>query len=143
MRTLKVMLLIGGVYLFFDSAIHFFDIKLLNVNSGWPVSAISYARLMDKVAGAFILLAAVGAFILYKNLEKYRKLIYLSALWSLFLGLTLIYLSLSTDYSDVFSLMPSLNFWLPFYGQYLLLEAAALISYSVVVYLWFRTKSDE
>lgn len=139
--TLKVMLLFGAVYLFFDSSIHFFDIKLLNVSSIWSVSAIAYARLLDKVSGAFILLSAVGAFILHKNLEEYRKLVYLSAVWTFFLGLTFIYLSLSTDYSNAFSLMPSLAFWLPFYGQYLLLEAAALIFYSAVVYLWFRSKT--
>lgn len=140
---LKAMLLFGAIYLFIDGSIHFFDVKLLDTRSSWPASAIAYARLLDKVAGVFILFMASAAFMLYKNLEKYRKLVYLSAFWALVLGLTFIYLVISTDYSNVFSLTPSLSFWIPFYGQYLLLEAGTLICYGIVVFLWFRTKSDE
>lgn len=142
-NLLKVMLLVGAGYLFVDGLIHFFDIKLLSAGGRWPDSAAVYARLINKVAGAFIILAAAGAFIAHKNPEQYRAMIYVSAAWSLFLGLTFIYLKFSTDYSDAFKFFPSLYFWLPFYGQYLLLEAAALIFYSIVVFLWFRSKLDE
>lgn len=141
--VLKGLLFLGAIYLFFDSFIHFFDIKLLDVNNAWPLSAIAYAHLLDKISGAYILLIAIFALILRNNLEKYRVLVYFSAVWTLFLGLTFIFISLSTDYSHVFEFIPSLAFWLPFYKIYLLIEAAVLIFYSAVVYLWFRSKTNE
>ncbi len=137
---LKGLLLLGAIYLFFDSLIHFFDIKLLDVKNAWPLSAIEYAHLLDKVSGAFILLIAIIAFVLHKNLEKYRVIVYFSAVWTLFLGLTFIFLGLSTDYSCALEFIPSLSFWLPFYRQYLFFEAGALIFYSAVVFLWFRSR---
>jgi len=138
---LKGFLLFGAIYLFFDSLIHFFDIKLLDVNNTWPLSAIAYAHLLDKVSGAFSLLIAIIAFVLHKNLEEYRVIVYCSAVWTLFLGFTFIFLGLSTDYSRAFDFIPSLSFWLPFYRQYLFLEAGALIFYSMVVFLWFRSRT--
>lgn len=138
---LKGFLFFGAIYLFFDSLIHFFDIKLLDVKNAWPLSAIEYARLLDKISGAFFLLIAIVAFVLYKNLEKYRIIVYCSAVWTLFLGLTFIFLGLSTNYSRAFEFISSLSFWLPFYRQYLFLEAGALILYSVVVFLWFRSRA--
>lgn len=141
--VLKVMLLFGAIYLFIDGLIHFFDIKLLDIGNSWPASALVYAHLLDKVAGVFIFFMAAAAFIFYRNLNKYRELIYLSAGLALFLGLTFIYLGISIDYANAFLGASSLSFWLPFYGQYLILEAAVLLFYSIVVFMWFRTRSDE
>ncbi|MDO8573802.1 MAG: hypothetical protein Q7R77_03560 [Candidatus Daviesbacteria bacterium] len=141
-NILKMFLFLGAVYFFVDGFIHFFDIKLLNVGNSWPASALAYARLLDKVTGVFILLTAATLFVIRRDPKKYKAIIYLSAVGTLLLGVSFIYLGLSTDYSIVFSLMPSLVVWLPFYGQYLLLEAGALICYSLLVYLWFRSRPD-
>lgn len=139
-KMLQITLFFSAIYLFFDSFIHFFDIKLFNTYTTWPVSAISYARLLDKVSGSFIFMAIIIILVVYRNLDKYKVIVYLSAVWALFLGATLAYLSLSTDYSRDFSFLPSLAFWLPFYRQFLFLEAGCLIFYSILVYLWFRTR---
>ncbi|MDD5147578.1 MAG: hypothetical protein PHV63_03490 [Candidatus Daviesbacteria bacterium] len=142
-NILRSFLVLGAIYLLADAFIHFFDIKLVDVNNNWPASAIVYARLLDKISGAFMLLIAIIVFVIHKDLEKYRLVVYLSAIWTFFLGLTFIYLNMSTDYSRIFNFLPSLSFWMPFYREYLLLESGALIFYSAIVYLWFKTRSHE
>ena len=139
-KVLQIALFLTATYLFLDAAIHFFDIKLFDVQNTWPVSAVSYVRLLDKISGSFILLSVIIALVICRNLDKYRTIVYFTAIWFLFLGAVLIYLGLSTDYSRDFSLFSSLSFWLPFYRQYLILEGGWLVLYSVVVYLWFRTR---
>ncbi|MDD5416306.1 MAG: hypothetical protein PHE48_04910 [Candidatus Daviesbacteria bacterium] len=142
-NILKIFLVLGAIYLLADAFIHFFDFKLTDVNNDWPISALVYAQLLDKISGAFMLLIAIIVFVIHKDLEKYRLVVYLSAVWTFFLGLTFIYLSMSTDYLHIFNFLPSLSFWLPFYREYLLLESGALIFYSAIVYLWFKTRSHE
>lgn len=138
-KVLQVALFLTAVYLFLDAAIHFFDIKLFDVRNTWPVAAISYARLLDKISGSFILLSVIIGLVICRNLEKYKIIVYLFAIWALFLAVVLIYLGLSTDYLHDSSFLASLSFWLPFYRQYLFLEAGWLIFDSLLVYLWFRT----
>lgn len=139
-NLLKSFLVLGAIYLLADGLIHFFDIKLRDVSGNWPASALVYARLLDKISGIFMLLIATVMFVIHQDPEKYRPIVYLSAVWTFFLGLTFIYLSVSTDYSHIFNLLPSLSFWIPFYREYLLLESGVLIFYSTIVYLWFKIR---
>lgn len=141
-NILKVFLLLGAVYLSADAAVHFLDIKLIDIGSSWSASALAYARLLDKVAGVFIFLTAAIIFVIQKDPKKYKAIIYLSGVGSLLLGASFIYLGISTDYLRVFSAFPSLSFWIPSYKNFLFLEAGALICYSAVVYLWFRSRPD-
>ncbi len=141
-NILKVSLLLGAVYLFVDAAIHFFDIKLLDVGSNWPAPAVAYARLLDKISGVFISTIAAIILVIHKDPKKYKAIVYLSGVGALLLGASFIYLCMSIDYSRIFSFLPSLSFWLPYYKEYLFLEAGALICYSALVYLWFRSRPD-
>lgn len=141
-NILRACLLFGAVYLCAEALIHFFDMKLGDADSSWPASALAYARLMDKVAGVFILLVAGIFFVIRRDPKKYKAIIYLSGVGSLLLGVSFIYLGASTDYLHIFSTFPSLSFWIPAYKEYLYLEAGTLICYSVLVYLWFRSRPD-
>ena len=85
-KVLQIALFLIAIYLLLDSSIHFFDIKLFDVRNSWPVSAISYARLLDKISGSFILMTVMIALVIYRNLEKYKAIVYLSAVWALFLS---------------------------------------------------------
>lgn len=139
-KVLQIALFLSAIYFFLDASIHFFDVKLFDVRNSWPVSAVAYARLLDKISGTLILLPVIIALIIYRDLEKYKTIVYLSGVWALLLSTTFIYLGLSTDYSRVFGSFFSLSVWLPFYREYLFIEAGCLIFYSVLVYLWFRTR---
>lgn len=141
-NILKAFLFFGAIYLSADATIHFFDIKLVDVGRNWPVSAIAYARLLDKVAGVFILLTAAIVFAMHRDPKKYKVMVYLSGVGALLLGASFIYLGMSTDYLHVFSSSPALSFWIPNYKEFLFLEAGALICYSLLVYLWFRSRPD-
>lgn len=142
-NILRSFLVLGAIYLLADAFIHFFDIKLVDVDNNWSASALVYARLLGKISGMFMLLTATVVFVIHQDLEKYRLIVYLSAIWTFLLGLTFIYLSMSTDYFRIFNFLPSLSFWLPFYREYLLLESGALIFYSAIVYLWFKTRPHD
>ncbi len=141
-NILKAFLFLGAIYLSVDAIIHFFDIKLLDIGSSWPVSALAYARLLDKVAGVFILLTAAIVFVMHRDPKKYKAMVYLSGVGAFLLGASFIYLVMSTGYLRVFSSSPSLSFWIPNYKEFLFLEAGVLICYSLLVYLWFRSRPD-
>ncbi len=141
-NMLKACLLFGAVYLCADALIHFLDIKLIDIGSNWPASALAYVHLLDKVAGVFILLTAAIVFAIHRDPKKYKTIIYLSGVGALLLGASFIYLGMSTDYRSIFSAFPSLAFWIPSYKEFLFWEAGALICYSVIVYLWFRSRPD-
>ncbi len=137
---LKGYLIFGASYLLLDALLHLFDLRLINVLSVWPVSALEYSRLLDHIYASFVILAALICFEMQRNLAKYKTLIYLSAIWALLHGFLLIFTSLNSNFSEVFKDHNSLGVWLPFYNLYLMFEASLLILYSIVVYLWQRPK---
>ncbi len=137
-KLLRIYLNFGAVYLIFDGLIYLFNIRLASVVNVWPTSALSYARLLDTVYASFVFLAAILIFIAQRDLEKYKNLIFCSAIWAFFHGFLLVSFSLTKTFNNDLSLLPSLHIWIPFYSQFLLFEAALLFVYIVLVILWFK-----
>lgn len=138
-QVLRVFLIFGFFYFLFEALLYLFNIRLINVN--WPQSAKVYASLINQVLGSFELLIAFLCFELQKNLEKYPRLIKISGFWAVIHAGVLIMLSLGDNFTSVFTGIPSLYVWAPFYNQYVFFEAGILIFYSVAVMLWSR-KND-
>lgn len=139
-KILRGILIFGFFYLIFDTVLYFSNIRLSNVFSVWPESAVSYATLVNKAFGSFTFLTALIVFELQRNLSKYRNLVMLVAVWAFLHGVILLYLSLSNDYLKIFANSPSLYVWFPFYDQYLILEAVLLFVFSLVVFIWVKTE---
>lgn len=137
-KILSVMLLVWSFYAFFEAFLYLSHIRLVGIKSSWPADALSYSSLLEGIVGSLFLLIGAVAFIVSKNLDKYRGFIKISGVWTLFHGGLLIFLGLTQDYLNTF-MAPSLYVWFPFYDQYLVIEGIALIGYSVIVYLYERT----
>lgn len=135
-NILKIYLLFGGFYFITEAIIHISNIKLISVESFWPKSAYLYARLINQLYGLSALFISGLSLIALTDIYKYKKTIIFAAFWALIHGLYLIYISLSEDFVKTFSETPSLNLWSDFYNIFLGLEAAMLIGYTSVVYLW-------
>ncbi|MBU1000042.1 hypothetical protein KKE78_01415 [Patescibacteria group bacterium] len=142
-NILRGFLIGGGIYLFLEAVLYLFNIRLYSVETVWPDSAVSYARLINQFLGSCFLFMVILAFEVQKNIEKYQPVIKTSGLWALFYGFLLIFISLSKDFSQAFNSLSSLYVWFPFYNQYLLLEAVFLIAYSMVVFLWISKKDGK
>lgn len=136
-------MIFGGVYFIFDGLLHFFNIKISSVNGAWPQSAISYAGLLSSIYASFIFLVAAIAFVIQKDLKKYKAIIVVSSVWAIIHGSVLLFLVWTQNYQQIFQDLPSLLLWLPFYNQYVLIEGLVLIIYSGIVYLWTRSKAGE
>lgn len=134
-KFLKSFLIFGAIYFIFDGLLHFLGIKLASVNN-WPDFAKAYANLINVLYGSFIFLAAGIIFIIQKDLQKYKNIVLLSAVWSLFHGVALLYLVWNNDYQQVFKNYDSLLVWLPIYREYLTLNSILLLIYSIIVYFW-------
>ena len=134
-KFLKSFLIFGGIYFIFDGLLHLLGIKLTSVND-WPQSAKVYASLINILYASFIFLVAVIIFIIQKDLQKYKNIVLLSAIWALFHGVTLLYLVWNNDYQQVFKNYDSLLVWLPVYREYLTLNSVLLFAYSITVYFW-------
>lgn len=126
-----------------EAILYLFNIRLYSVETVWSDSALSYAKLTNQFLGSCFLFISLLAFEAQKNIEKYQPLIKISGLWAIFYGFLLVFLSLSKDFSQAFNNLSSLYVWLPFYNQYLLLEAVFLIAYSMVVFLWISQKDGK
>lgn len=137
-KILRVFLNILAVYLILDGIIHLFNIRLQSVADVWPKSALSYAALLDMIYASFVFLAALLLLVVQKSLKKYQNLILASSIWAIFHGLLLIYLSFTQNFTDNFSNFPSLYIWMPFYDQYLLVEASLAFIYAILVFIWIK-----
>ncbi len=93
---------------------------------------------MGLILGSMFLLAAILALEIQRDLQKYKNFVVLSSVWTIFHGGILIYLSIINDYLKVYQNLPSLFVWIPFYNQFLLLEGAVLIIYSLLVWAWIK-----
>ncbi|MBI2334494.1 hypothetical protein HYU96_01715 [Candidatus Daviesbacteria bacterium] len=134
-KLFRIFLIFLAVYLIGDGLIHLFNIRLLSVSSFWPVSAISYAVLMNSIYASFVLLAATLILVAQANLKKYRELILASAIWAIFHGILLLFLNSTQNFAQDFSDYPSLSVWLPFYNHYLFFEAILAFIYAIVVFV--------
>lgn len=141
-KVIRGLIIFAGMYLLFDALLHFFGTKLLSVAGVWPESAVSYSNLINRLYASFVILAAMTAYVVQKDLKKYKYIIYFSAVWALFHGALLLFLVLTQNYQLTFKNLPSLLVWLPFYREYLVLNAIALLIYSLIVYIWFRQERD-
>lgn len=142
-KILRGFLIFGGAYLIFDGLLHFFNIKISSVNGAWSQSAISYAELLNSIYASFVFLVAAIAFVIQKDLKKYKAVLLVSSVWAIIHGSVLLFLVWTQNYQQIFKDLPSLLVWLPFYNQYVVIEGMVLIIYSGVVYLWVRSKVDE
>ena len=142
-KILRGFLIFGGAYFIFDGLLHFFNIKISSANSAWPQSAISYAGLLNSIYASFIFLAAAIAFVIQKDLKKYKAVLVVSSVWAIIHGSVLLFLVWTQNYQQIFKDLPSLLVWLPFYNQLVLIEGGVLIIYSGIVYLWARSKAGE
>ncbi len=137
-KLLRVFLIILGIYLIGDGAIHILNIRLQSVINVWPSSAIAYAKLLNAIYASFVFLVAILVLVAQSDLKKYKSLIKASIIWAIFHGLLMIYLSTTLDFMNSFSHHSSLYVWMPFYNQYLFFEAFLTIIYCLLVFLWVR-----
>lgn len=142
-NLLRLFLNIGAVFLILNGLVHLFDIRLASVESIWPKSAISYARLLDTIYASFVFLAAIMIFIAQRDLKKYRNLIFYSAFWAFFHGFLLIKFATTQSFTKEIPSLPSLHIWIPFYNQFLLFEAFLLLVYVILVFLWIKSGKNE
>lgn len=137
-KIVRGFLIFGIFYLIFDGLLHFFNIRLLSVQSIWPQSALSYGVLLNMVYASFVFLTTGFAFLMQTDIKKYKNLIILSSFWAFFHAILLIYLSTTQNLVLNGKNLPSLLVWSPFYNQYLFFESTLLISYSLVVFYWVK-----
>lgn len=139
-RLLRILLNFLVVYLILDGVIHLLNIRLQSVANIWPASAISYATLLDFIYASFVFLAAMLLLVAQKSLTKYKSLIFISSIWAVFHGLLLVRLSFTQDFMNKFAGLPSLYVWMPFYDQYLIIEAFLAFVYAALVFIWLKNE---
>jgi hypothetical protein len=140
---LRIYLIFGAVYLLCDSLIHLFNLRLADVGGRWSQDALAYAWLLNQIYASFVILVASLALVIQTNLEKYKLFVRVSGIWSLFHSILLIFAGRNLDLGSFYTTTPSLTFWLPFYNQYLYLEALLLLGYFILstIYL-YKQKND-
>ena len=137
-KILRGFLIFGAGYFIFDALLHLSNIKLLSPEGVWPASAISYAHLLNYIYASFVILASLVAIVIQQDLKKYKTIVTASGIWTFFHGIVLLYLVWSKNLAEIFKDLPSLQIWLPFYGQYLIFNAILLFIFSAVTYLWVK-----
>lgn len=143
-KILRAFLVFWGLYLIFEGLLYFFNIRLTDIKSIWPASALAYTELIEKVLGsAFLFIAIIILFEVQKDLSKYKNFIKISALWALLHGILLIYLSFSQNYIEVFKSLPSLMVWFPLYDKYVAFEGVVMICFSILVFFWVKTNEQK
>lgn len=139
-KILRLMLILWGVYLLFEATLYFFNIRMQDVKNIWPEISLTYIVLIEKVLGSLMVLVALLTFELQRNLEKYKTILKLGAIWALFHGGLLIFLALSQNYYHTFLIYPSLFVWFPYYDFYVILEGVVLLIFSAGVFLWLKNE---
>lgn len=137
-KVLKVFLNVLAVYLILDGGVHLLNIRLQSVANIWLPSALSYATLLNAIYASFVFLTAGLMLGVQNSLNKYKNLIFISSFWAIFHGLLLIYLTSTQNFMHNFSGNPSLYVWMPFYNQYLLIEAVLSFVYAILVFIWIK-----
>jgi uncharacterized membrane protein YozB (DUF420 family) len=137
-KQLRFFIIVLGIYLIGDGLIHLLNIKLGSVKGIWPQSAFSYAILLNSIYASFVFLVSSLILIAQKDLKKYKSLILVSSVWSVFHGGLLIYLSVTQNFMVSFYNLPSLYVWMSFYDKYLIFEALLAFAYALLVFLWIK-----
>lgn len=137
-RVVKSLLLFGGIYILINGLLHLLNIRLISVINVWPESALSYSKLLNYLYASFTILIAAVAILLQKDINKHKTLIVGTAVWALFHGLLLIGLSITQNYIQIFKEYPSLHLFFPAYDKFLIFEGVLLITYSLVIFVWWR-----
>lgn len=140
MKILRGYLIFGGVYMLVESFVHFFNFKLLDVQTMWSNQALVYSGFIGALYGSLSLFVAMILFFAQKNLQQNQSLIKLLAVFSLLHAIFLFYSSFSTNFDQFFIGAVSLKFWLPNYNFYLLFEAMLLFSFTFIVFRWSKEK---
>lgn len=138
-KLVKGYLIFGGIYMFFEFLIHFFNLKLSNVTSFWPQSAFTYASWMSIFYGSTCLFISLLSLYLQIDVNRNKQLIKLLAAYSAFHGSVLIFGSLTVKFDAIYHNFPSLSFWLPSYNGFLAFEAALLYGFAILVYFWQKS----
>lgn len=135
-KLVRLYLILGALYMLNEGVIHISNIRLTDIASIWPPSAITYASWMSIFYGSFSIFLSALFFVIQKGLEKYKQIIKLLAVFALFHGSILLFGSLTVNFNEIYQASPSLSFWLPSYHLFLLVEVALLFSFSLLVYFW-------
>lgn len=138
-KLARSVILVGGCYFLAESIIHATNIRLIQVTSIWPTSALVFTSWMSEYYASFALLAALFLFIVQSDMHKYKIFVRLTGIWGLLHGILLIYKSVSVDFSSAYDGLPSLAVWISSYNEYLLFEACLLFIYWGVTQKWLMT----
>lgn len=137
-KIVRVAIIFWGIYFLFESFLYLSHVRLTDIKTLWLPAAAAYAKFIESMLGSVFLFLSAAAFELQRNLQKYKKIIVLSAPWAIFHGGLLIYLSKGQNYVTLYASTPSLYVWSPFYNSYLLFEGILALLYAVVVLFWFK-----
>lgn len=136
-KIVRATIIFWGIYLLFEAFLYLSHVRLTDIKPFWLPSATAYSQFIESMLGSVFLFLSAAAFELQRDLQKYKKIIVLSAPWAIFHGGLLIYFK-GQNYVTLYANTPSLYVWTPFYNSYLLFEGMLALIYAVVVFLWFK-----
>lgn len=138
--VLKYYLLLTSIYLILDGIVHVLGIKLTGIIT-WPEPALIYSKFITNLYGGFVILAGLFGIETARNLSKYRNFLLIGAVWSLIYAAFLVYSSITIDFVELFTLTPSIYFWIPFYNFYIITEAGLMVILAMLIFFFSREKS--
>jgi hypothetical protein len=127
-KNLRWMLLFGFVFMLGEAVFHFSGIRLWSISSIWPNSAMSYATFFQHLWASASLLIAGAIYVLYKEKDIRKKLMYPLSFYCIFHGLLLIWWG-STAVVSTWQ-YPSLHVWNPWYEVQLFIEGSVLLIFA-------------
>ncbi|OGE31863.1 hypothetical protein A2631_01925 [Candidatus Daviesbacteria bacterium RIFCSPHIGHO2_01_FULL_44_29] len=137
-KLLKIELVIGVCFFGLLGIIQLSNIRLSEVGGIWVDSARAYGSLIGILFGSFSALLAILCFELSQDINKYQRVIKLTAIWAALHALLEIWLSSVTNYSLIFNISPALRVWIPAYNLNLYFEAILLLTYTLTVFIWLK-----
>lgn len=137
-KIIRYFIILGSLYLLIDSLLHMAGLRLSDVNNLWPNSSLVYGLFMTQLYGLVTFFIAILFFEIQKNIYLYRKVIILSAFYTLLHGLFLFWNSFMINFNSLYHDTPSIIVWIPDYNLLIKLEASLLIFYSLVVFWTFK-----
>ena len=136
--VLKGYLFFAGIYLILDGLIHILGIRLIDITR-WSKEPLVYSDFINRLYGSFVIFVGLLGIEVQTDLMKYKKFLYIAAIWSFFHAGYLVYTAVTVDFIQTFAREPSVYIWMPFYNYYLIFEAALLLCLSLLVYLLRRS----
>ncbi len=135
-KLVRVYMIFGSVYLGLESLIHFSNLRLLDIYSTWPKEVATFSSWMSIFYASLAAFLSILLLVLQSDLEKNRATIKLVSLYGIFHGSLLIFASFTVSFDQIYTLHPSLGFWLPSYNSFIFVEAVLLYVFAALVYLW-------